>query len=82
MKDYIYNADVGTFEIRQVEHELYQLWLGDEMLGEYATAEMAADDVANLNTGIPEWDALEPGDETVPTSLDDWAEVKEEIPEA
>lgn len=48
MKNYIYNTDIGTFEIRQKGHLLYQLWIEEELLGEYASAELAATDVANL----------------------------------
>ena len=73
MKNYLYNADIGTFEIRQVSHELYQLWLEEEMLGEYADAAEAAADVA---------DKLENEIENVPATLGDWASVTEETPEA
>ncbi len=34
MKRYIYNSDIGTFEIRQMSHLLYQLWIEEELLGE------------------------------------------------
>jgi len=82
MKNYLYNADIGTFEIRQVSHELYQLWLEEEMLGEYADAAEAAADVAAFNTDYPEWDKLENEIENVPATLGDWASVTEETPEA
>jgi len=80
MKNYIYNADIGTFEIRQKSHLLYQLWIGEEMLGEYANAELAALDVAGFNTDYVEWDKLENELENVPTNLDQWAAVIEEVP--
>jgi len=82
MTNYLYNADIGTFEIRQAGHELYQLWIGEEMLGEYDSAETAAADVAAFNTDYPEWDMLENEVENVPVTLDAWARVTEETPEA
>lgn len=82
MQNYLFNADIGTFEIRQVEHELYQLWLNDEMLGEYASPEKAAEDVAGFDSGNPEWDKLENEWENVPHSLADWTPVTEETSEA
>ena len=36
MNSYIYNSDIGTFEIKQVEHRRYELWLKEELLGSYA----------------------------------------------
>ena len=82
MKNYLYNADIGTFEIRQVSHELYQLWIEEEMLGEYASAEEAAADVAAFETDYPEWDKLENEVENVPAALSEWARVTEETPRA
>ena len=81
MKSYVYNADIGTFEIRQTGHKLYQLWINEELLGEYESAEKAARDVADFNTDYPEWDTLENGVENVPRTLDDWTQVTEEKPE-
>jgi len=80
MKNYLYNADIGTFEIRKLSHERYQLWLDEEMLGEYASAEEAAADVAGFNTDYPEWDKLKNELQNVPLTLDDWARVGEETP--
>lgn len=82
MKNYLYNADIGTFEIRQVSHELYQLWIMEEMLGDYATPEEAAADVAAFNTDYPEWDKLENELENVPETLEAWSKVTGETPEA
>ena len=45
MKNYIYNANIGTFEIRQKSHLLYQLWLGEELENE----------LENVPTGIAQW---------------------------
>jgi hypothetical protein len=73
MKTYIYNADIGTFTIKQISHLLYQLWIGEEMLGEYASAQEAAKDVAEFNTGYVEWDKLENELENVPADLSQWA---------
>ena len=80
MKDYICNVDIGTFEIRQIGHKLYQLWINEEMLGEYESAEKAADDVANFDTDYVEWDKLENGCENYPRILDDWLSITEEAP--
>ena len=80
MKNYIYNTDIGTFEIRQTGHLLYQLRIGEELLGEYATPELAAEDVAGFETNYIEWDKLENELENVPSSLAQWASVTEETP--
>lgn len=80
MKRYIYNADIGTFEIRQTGHLLYQLWIKEELLGEYASAELAAEDVAGFDTNYIEWDKLENELENVPTNLAQWTAITEDIP--
>jgi len=80
MKNYIYNADIGTFEIRQTNHLLYQLWIEEELLGEYASAELAAEDVAGFETNYVEWDKLENELENVPANLSQWTAVTEEAP--
>lgn len=56
---YEYNADIRTFEIREVEHQRYELWIEDENLGSYESPESAAMDVATFNTGYIEWDRFE-----------------------
>ena len=81
MKNYLYNANIGTFEIRQKSHLLYQLWLGEELLGEYATAELAAEDVANFETNYIEWDKLENELENVPNGIAQWTMVAEDTPQ-
>ncbi|RRS30191.1 MAG: hypothetical protein P794_08220 [Epsilonproteobacteria bacterium (ex Lamellibrachia satsuma)] len=80
MKNYIYNADIGTFEIRQTGHLFYQLWIREELLGEYASPEQAATDVAEFNTNYVEWDKLENKVENVPADLSEWTAVSEEAP--
>jgi len=80
MKNYIYNTDIGTFEIRQTGHLLYQLWIKEELLGEYASAELAAADVAGFDTDYVEWDQLENELENIPTNLAQWTTVAEEAP--
>ena len=80
MKNYIYNAGIGTFEIRQTGHLLYQLWIKEELLGEYASAELAAADVAGFDTDYEEWDRFKNELENVPTNLSQWTSVKEEAP--
>ncbi len=80
MKNYIYNADIGSFEIQQTGHLRYQLWIEEELLGEYASAELAAADVARFDTNYVEWDKLENELENVPTNLAQWTAVAEEAP--
>jgi len=82
MNNYLYNTDIGTFEIRQTGHERYQLWIEEEMLGEYAAPEEAAADVAGFNTDYPEWDKLQNDIQNVPLTLADWTTVSEETPGA
>lgn len=77
MKRYIYNTDIGTFEIRQTGHLLYQLLIEEELLGEYASAEMAAEDVAGFDTDYVEWDKLENELKNVPINLVQWAVITE-----
>lgn len=80
MKNYIYNSDVGTFEIVYKGHLEYQLWIEEELLGEYESAELAAEDVASFNTDYPEWDRFKNELENYPRSLAEWTAVSEEIP--
>jgi hypothetical protein len=80
MRIYEYNAEIGTFEIRQVEHARYELWVEDEKLGSYETPESAALDVATFNTGYSEWDRFENEERNFPATLSDWAKVTEESP--
>lgn len=81
MKMYIYNSDVGRFEIRQIGHKRYDLWIKEEMIGTYESAEHAAEDVANFNTDYVEWDRFRNELENFPATLSEWAEIKEENPE-
>lgn len=83
MHTYIFNTDLGTFEITNVHpnnhhHRSYELWLEDEKLGEYASAEDAAEDVALFNTGMVEWDELESNALHVPAGISGWTEVRAE----
>jgi len=80
MKNYIYNSDVGTFEIVYKGHLEYQLWIEEELLGEYESAELAAEDVASFNTDYPEWDRFKNELENYPKSLAEWTPVSEETP--
>ena len=80
MKRYIYNSDIGTFEIRQTGHLRYQLRIEEELLGEYANADLAAADVAGFDIGYVEWDKLENELENVPDNLSKWSIVTEEEP--
>jgi hypothetical protein len=80
MHTYSYNSDIGTFEIRPLEDETYELWLEEELLGAYGNAELAAQDVAEFNTDYPEWDRFKNELEKFPPNLRKWAKVKEESP--
>lgn len=80
MKNYIYNSDVGTFAIVYKGHLQYELWIEEELLGEYESAELAAEDVAVFNTDYPEWDRFKNELENYPRSLSEWTPVSEEIP--
>jgi len=80
MKYYIYNTDIGTFEIRKTGLFRYQLWINEELLGEYESAEVAAEDVATFNTDNVEWDTLENELEHVPAALSEWTVMREEKP--
>lgn len=80
MKNYIYNSDIGTFEIVHKGHLCYQLWIEEELLGEYESAELAAADVAEFNTDYVEWDRFKNELENFPISLSQWTTVTEEAP--
>lgn len=80
MQVYRYNSPIGIFEIRQVGHLRYELWIEEERLGEYESAESAATDVATFNTDYLEWDRFENELENFPKDLSDWTEVKEASP--
>jgi hypothetical protein len=80
MHTYVFNTDLGTFEITNIRpsnhhHRTYELWLGDEKIGEYATAQEAAQDVAAFNTGYVEWDNLESDAVSVPRDIGGWTKV-------
>lgn len=77
---YLYNSKIGTFEIREEQYGRYELWIDDEKLDIYTNPELAADDVANFDTGYNEWDKFENEFIEHPKNLDDWKRVKEESP--
>ena len=70
---YVYRSLVGTFVIRP-DAGGWRLWLGDEALGWYATAEQAAGDVAAHSTGVSAWDGRMPhfGE---PSDLSEWERI-------
>jgi len=83
MHTYIFNTELGTFEITNVHptnhhHRMYELWLEDDKIGEYATAREAAEDVAAFNTGWLEWDELESNGIHVPGFIEGWKEITAE----
>lgn len=80
MHTYVFNTDLGTFEITNQypsnhHHRMYELWLEDEKIAEYATAEEAAAEMAAFNTGYTEWDNLEEDGTEVPQTIAGWNEV-------
>ncbi len=81
MRTYTYNTDIGTFEIREVGHQLYELWIEDENLGFYDSPESAAADVAAFNTGYIEWDRFENEEANVPADLGKWNFVTAQRPD-
>ncbi len=81
MQTYIYNSEIGTFEIRQTGHKRYELWIEYELIGSYDNAVFAADDVANFDTDYIEWDKFENELQDFPSDLSKWAKVKEEAPQ-
>ena len=80
MHIYTYNSDIGTFEIKELEDKTYELWIEDEKLGAYGSAELAAQDVAEFNTDYIEWDRFKNELENFPSTLSKWSIVKEEAP--
>lgn len=80
MRNYEYNADIGTFVIREIQHQRYELWIEDEQLGSYESPESAAMDVATFSTGFSEWDQLENEERHFPANLGQWSEIREETP--
>ena len=81
MQLYTYNSNIGTFEIKQVGHDRYELWIEYELIGSYESAEFAAEDVSSFNTGYNEWDKFHNELENFPSCLSEWAVVKEELPQ-
>ena len=81
MKAYTCNTDIGVFEIKQISHERYELWIEYELIGSYECAEFAAEDVATHNTGNLEWDKFENEAHNCPKDLGEWAEIKNEFPQ-
>lgn len=81
MSIYTYNTAVGTFEIREDHYGRFELWIEDEKLGSYESAESAAKDVTIFNTGYNEWDAFENElTDNHPSNLNDWSKVMEDSP--
>lgn len=78
MRTYQFNTDIGTFEIREAEHQLYELWIEDEKLGSYQSPEFAAMDVAAFDTGYIEWDRFENEKSNVPANLSEWSHITDE----
>lgn len=81
MQNYSYNSEIGIFEIRELAHERYELWIGEELLGVYKSPKYAANDVANFDTDYPEWDKFKNKHENFPATLDEWNKIKEESPQ-
>lgn len=80
MNSYQYNADIGTFTIKETGHERYELWIEEEQLGFYESPESAAADVAEFNTGYIEWDLFKNEERNIPAHLGEWSRIEEETP--
>ena len=80
MHTYTYSSNIGTFEIKQIERDRYELWIENELIGSYESAEFAAEDVSSFNTGYNEWDKFHNDIQDFPSNIREWALVKEESP--
>ena len=80
MYTYTYNSNIGTFEIKQIGHDRYELWIEYELIGSYESAESAAEDVSSFNTGYNEWDKFHNELHDFPSIISGWAQVKEASP--
>ena len=65
-----YQSDFGTFTILPNDSGNYGLWIDDYHIGEYQSANDAAEYVYLQLTGYKEWDSLPDADP--PTGLDGW----------
>jgi hypothetical protein len=65
-----YQSTLGRFLIKQTSANRYELWLGEELLGNYPSPAAAADDVFLCATGHYQWDAQ--GAVNAPTDLSEW----------
>jgi len=75
MKDgtYYFPSKIGKFFIRyNKELDRWNLGMGEEIYGNYDTADDAADDVYCHATGCHEWDSLDGKVKNVPDSVSDW----------
>ena len=81
MYSYTYNSNIGTFDIKQTGHDRYELWIEYELIGSYESAESAAEDVSNFNTGYNEWDKFHNELHDFPSNISKWALVKEASPQ-
>lgn len=68
---YIFRSPDGVFSIRPESDGRWALLIGEERLGNYAKAAMAADDVYAHVTGCNSWDMRAPS-VSEPTDLSEW----------
>ncbi len=67
---YNFKTLIGLFTIKSYANGGYILFLNDNAMGSYDSAEAAAENVAMCKTGIYEWDKQ--GSVEEPKSLSDW----------
>jgi len=68
-----YRTDAGTFRIRPGSAGEYELWLNDELLGECADPNQAAQHVRSHTTGHTGWDCRQTGD--APEDIQGWVSI-------
>ena len=67
-----YKSQAGNFWIVSRDRDEYLLGIGDEVLGQYKSAEEAVSDVDEQNTGYPKWDNIRKSNKT--GGINNWKE--------
>jgi hypothetical protein len=65
-----FRTKLGTLRIEKLPNSRYGLYLEDELLGSYHSAEAAAEVVSSCSTGHDGWDSS--GPVVAPKDLTDW----------
>jgi len=72
-KIYSYKSPAGMFVIKyNMSLKRWDLGMGNEVYGNYHSAEQAADDVYCHSTGCNKWDMLDGKLNNVPSHLAEW----------